>query len=219
MHWTDQLNAGGRANRLSSQNVDPVSGQPGFKNSAAAIAPVTPAWTGFMVCRDQPVLANLPYWTLVRQRSGWLVEMAGFDEPDEDALMPHGERVEASDPARGTQRMAALDADGRLAAALFLTRSGRLPSRDWIVAQLDSEEPASGATLLAGRPAQLPPDRGAIICVCFDVGMKTILGAIAEQQLTSVEAIGAALNAGTNCGSCRPAIKSLLNDQKEAVNA
>ncbi|MCF8707781.1 molybdopterin-dependent oxidoreductase [Rhizorhapis sp. SPR117] len=219
MHWTDQLNAGGRANRLSSQNVDPVSGQPGFKNSAAAIAPVTPAWTGFMVCRDQPVLANLPYWTLVRQRSGWLVEMAGFDEPDVDALMPHGERVEASDPARGTQRLAALDADGRLAAALFLTRSGRLPSRDWIVAQLDSEEPTSGAALLAGRPAQLPPDRGAIICVCFDVGMKTILGAIAEQQLTSVEAIGAALNAGTNCGSCRPAIKSLLNDQKEAVDA
>ena len=219
MHWTDQQSSAGRANRLPNQGADPISGQPGFKNSAAAIEAVTPAWTGFLVTREQPELQGVPYWTLIRQRGGWLVEMAGFEEIDLEHLLPEGERVEALDGARGVRRAAVVDGEGRLAAALFLSRSGRLPERDWIAAQLDGEERHAGLALLAGRPAQLPPDRGPIICVCFDVGMKTILGAIAEQQLTSVEAVGAALNAGTNCGSCRPAIRSLLEEQKEAVNA
>jgi assimilatory nitrate reductase catalytic subunit len=30
-----------------------------------------------------------------------------------------------------------------------------------------------------------------------------------------VEAVGAALNAGTNCGSCRPAIARLLAEQAD----
>jgi assimilatory nitrate reductase catalytic subunit len=44
------------------------------------------------------------------------------------------------------------------------------------------------------------------------VGLKTITAAIADQALTSVEAVGAALAAGTNCGSCRPAIKRLIGE-------
>ncbi|HJR55648.1 MAG TPA: molybdopterin-dependent oxidoreductase [Rhizomicrobium sp.] len=219
MHWTDQYSAGGRSNRLPNQNVDPVSGQPGFKNSHAAIAPVTPGWTGFLVTRDQPAVHDIPYWTLVRQRSGWLVELAGFEDPDLGALMPEGTCIEAMDKVRGTRRVAVLDAEGKLSAALFLTRSGRLPPRDWIVEQLDAQEAPHGSALLAGRPAELVPDRGPIVCVCYDVGMKTILNAIAEQQLTSVDAVGAALSAGTNCGSCRPAIRSLLEEQKEAVHS
>jgi assimilatory nitrate reductase catalytic subunit len=64
--------------------------------------------------------------------------------------------------------------------------------------------------LLAGRPAIAGPDRGPIVCVCFDVGENTLCSAIAGQKLDSVEAVGAATNAGTNCGSCRPAIARLL---------
>ena len=48
------------------------------------------------------------------------------------------------------------------------------------------------------------------MCVCFDVGLKTIVAAIAERQLADVAAIGAALGAGINCGSCRPALARLL---------
>jgi assimilatory nitrate reductase catalytic subunit len=63
---------------------------------------------------------------------------------------------------------------------------------------------------LAGRAGDDQPDPGAIVCACFDVGVNTILAAIADQGLTSVEAIGAALQAGTNCGSCRPELAALL---------
>ena len=94
-------------------------------------------------------------------------------------------------------------------AALFVSRAPGLPPRDWLAEQLGAVDP-SVMELLAGRPATPAPDRGPIICVCFDVGLKTIVAAIAERSLLSVEAVGAAINAGTNCGSCRPAIAKLL---------
>ena len=63
------------------------------------------------------------------------------------------------------------------------------------------------------------PDPGPVLCSCFDVGVNTILTAIEAQGLLSVDAIGAALQAGTNCGSCRPELASLLasTQQKEAA--
>ena len=66
------------------------------------------------------------------------------------------------------------------------------------------------ASVLAGRAPGAAVDRGPIVCACFDVGLKTIVSAIAERQLTDVAAIGEALGAGTNCGSCRPALAKLL---------
>src|SRR6186713_524789 len=108
---------------------------------------------------------------------------------------------------------------GRLSSALYLTRIERLPDRDWLIAQLTAGELASSTELLAGRAATPQPDRGPIVCVCFDVGMKTILEAIGSQGLMSVEAVGTALSAGTNCGSCRPAIQRLIGETKEAANA
>ena len=72
--------------------------------------------------------------------------------------------------------------------------------------------------MTSGRPAAPQPDRGPIVCVCFDVGMKTILEAIGSQGLMSVEAVGKALSAGTNCGSCRPAIQRLIGETREVAN-
>lgn len=128
-------------------------------------------------------------------------------------LLPEGERVEMADTKRGVIRSAVMK-DGVLQAALFVSRSAELPPRDWLVAQL-GKAGAAPFELLAGRPATPAPDRGRIICVCFDVGLNVILSAIAEQKLVSIEAIGAALGAGTNCGSCRPAIAALLEPGKD----
>jgi assimilatory nitrate reductase catalytic subunit len=124
--------------------------------------------------------------------------------------LPRGERIEAQDPARGTRRVAVI-ADGRLAGALFVTASGELPPRDWLIAQLAA--PTVAPTLLAGRAPGIQADRGPVICVCFDVGLKSITAAIRDQKLADVAAIGAALGAGTNCGSCRPALGRILSEE------
>jgi assimilatory nitrate reductase catalytic subunit len=105
---------------------------------------------------------------------------------------------------------------GRLAACLFLARDGSLPPRDWLIQQLG--EPA-GPTLLAGRAPGAQVDRGPIVCACFDVGLTIIVNAIAQQRLTDVGAIGRALGAGTNCGSCRPALARLVSDHQEIADA
>jgi len=173
-------------------------------------------WRGFvMLAGEAPARPACLWATRVAVPCGTAWDLAGDGDPAAlDALLPAGERLEAIDAARGTRRVAILR-DGRLVAALFVTRDGTLPPRDWLVAQL--AEPQAAPTLLAGRAPGAQVDRGPIVCACFDVGLKTVLAAIADRQLADVAAIGSALKAGTNCGSCRPALARLL--QKGATHA
>ncbi|MEN2786937.1 molybdopterin-dependent oxidoreductase [Sphingomonas qilianensis] len=209
IHWTDHTARGGRAGLLPRPLADSVSGQPGFKLTPARIEPVASAWRGFAVMRGE--LATMPdcLWaTRVAVPCGTAWDLAGDGDPAGlETLLPKGQRIEAIDAARGSRRIAILSG-GRLAAALFVARDGALPPRDWLVAQLS--EAVAAPTLLAGRAPGVQVDRGPIVCACFDVGLKTILSAIADQHLADVAAIGTALGAGSNCGSCRPALAKLL---------
>ena len=209
IHWTDRTATGGRAGLLPRSKGDPISGQPGFKATPVRIEPVATAWRGFLLLRGDRAAPPACLWAIrIAVPCGTAWELAGTgDAAALDALLPAGERIEAIDATRGTRRIAILDA-GRLSAVLFVTRDGVLPSRDWLVAQLGT--PATAATVLAGRPAGAVVDRGPILCACFDIGLKTIVAAIADQGLADVAAIGTALGAGTNCGSCRPALARLL---------
>jgi assimilatory nitrate reductase catalytic subunit len=219
MHWTDQTSSSGRTNRMPHKDRDPVSGQPGFKNTPAKIEVVTMAWSGFLITDAAPDIGDgADYWTKNRTPTGWLVELAGNGDPAALlAHLPEGDRADVVDKKHGVIRSAVLN-QGRLRAALFITSDASLPSRDWLIAQLSADD-ASPVELLAGRAATPAPDRGPIICVCFDVGLNTILESIANGGLTSVDAVGAAISAGTNCGSCRPAIARLLAPQKESACA
>ena len=218
IHWTDRVASAGRLGLLPRPNADPHSGQPGFKITPATIHPVACTWRGFLLLAgDLPAPPDLPWAIRIAVPGGTLWELAGTgDSRAVERLLPAGERAEAVDDRRGTRRVAVLK-DGRLAAALFLTRSGDLPPRDWLIAQLSADQ--AGPAILAGRPAAPQPDRGPIICACFDVGLNSLVAAIRGQHLTDVAAVGAALGAGTNCGSCRPAIGRILSTQKEADRA
>jgi assimilatory nitrate reductase catalytic subunit len=226
MHWTDQMAGEGRTNRLASPATDPVSGQPGFKDAAARVQAITPDWRGFLVRRDGPVLdgpmldepvldepglEGLLYWTRSRVKAGWLYELAGEGAIAIDTLLPAGDRIEVADEVRGMRRIAVRGAGGKqgmLEAAVYLTRSGLLPAREWVASQLGSGEAAT-AELLAARPSEPLPDRGAMVCVCHGVGEKDIAAAVLGGACT-VEDVGACTRAGTNCGSCRPAIARLV---------
>ncbi|MBC2664059.1 nitrate reductase [Novosphingobium flavum] len=205
MHWTD-VNAGeGRANRLPSQRVDPVSGQPGFKNSPARIEAVLPEWRAFLVVRELVAPEGLLWWTRSAVKGGWLMELAGLGTVDVSAMLPAGERIEVADHVRGMRRIAVTGADGSLEAALYLTRRGVLPSREWVAGQLGLSE-ANADELLAARPSVGMPDRGPVVCVCHGIGENDI----AACGASTVAEVGQCTRAGTNCGSCRPAIAKLL---------
>jgi assimilatory nitrate reductase catalytic subunit len=207
MHWTDVMAGGGRANLLPAQITDPVSGQPAFKNTPARVAPVTPEWRGFLLRRDVFAPQSLLHWSRSRVAGGWLYDLAGMGPVDVAALLPAGERLEVADHQRGMRRIALRCADGALAAALFITRDGTLPARDWIAAQLGKDGQAQ--EWLAARPSTPAPDRGAMVCVCHGVGEKDVEAAV-RGGACSVAAVGVATKAGTNCGSCRPALARIL---------
>jgi len=215
IHWTDRQSTGGRTGLLPRPLVDPHSGQPGFKSTPATIKAVAPAWRGFLITTEAMERPDCLWATRVTVPGGTLFELAGDGDVQAiEAKLPRGERIESFDRARGSHRIAVMR-EGRLVAALFRTERGILPKREWLVEQLGQ---AATAALLAGAPPGAREDRGPIICLCFDIGLKTIVAAIGSQQLTTVEAVGAALSAGTNCGSCRPAIRRILEDNRSAAN-
>jgi assimilatory nitrate reductase catalytic subunit len=123
------------------------------------------------------------------------------------------------DHARGAIRVAMLDG-GCLVACLFIARnSDDLPARDWLVQQFGTPAEESAISILAGRPSTPQFNPGPQVCVCFNVGLNTLVAAIRDRQLRTVQDVGKALQAGTNCGSCKPKIQNLLKVEAEAVIA
>ena len=85
-----------------------------------------------------------------------------------------------------------------------------MPATSWLQGLLSREITSSPWQLLAGIDMN-QPDRGKLICACFEVGEKQILAAIVDGA-NSTKALGEQLNCGTNCGSCIPELNKLINE-------
>jgi assimilatory nitrate reductase catalytic subunit len=223
MHWSAQHANLAAVGALLAAAVDPVSGQPELKHGAVGVRRHAPAWHGFLLTRDALDLHGCSYFVRARGQGFWRYEMAAESTPESwpdwaDAVLgPRAERIEFSDPASGRYRGARVVA-GRLHACLFVAPTKALPSRTWL-GGLFADEPlgdSSRLAILAGRAPQSRQEAGPIVCSCFSVGRSALLRAIRTQDLVSAEEIGAALRAGTNCGSCVPELKALLAEVKAA---
>lgn len=218
MHWTDAFAPSGRANALVAPNTDPTSGQPEFKHTPARVRAYRETWKGFFLCRDAVTAPGLDLvWRRIPQDACQQHEFAGRGEQGQrDALRKaltkklDGEVVAYEDAATGARREAWIDG-GKLVAVFYMTTTGRLPPRDWLV-DLFAEQTLSAqarSALLFGRPPGAPVDKGPMVCACLKVGAKAVNTAIAAGADTP-DAIGAATGAGTNCGSCRPEIARMI---------
>jgi assimilatory nitrate reductase catalytic subunit len=220
LHWTDQIASQARVDVLVSPATDPVSGQPELKHSAVAVQPYEVAWYGFAVTAAAPDEIAAGYWARARTKNGWRVELAdavlpqdwtafardlfGFDLHDDIDLLAY------HDAASGQYRFAAFS-DERLVAALFVAPQPVPVSRGWAAEQLGQQmAPSDRLRLLAGRAGAAQPDRGALVCACFDIGAGQIAVAV-TQGCRTVAAVGEALQAGTNCGSCRSEIARIID--------
>ena len=123
------------------------------------------------------------------------------------------ELAEYVDEQRGVFRTAAF-AGGALTGCLFIGPAEAAPQWDAVKALFEAETLADEArrVLLSGRSADGLVSAGPIVCACFSVGLATIRDAIQAGTATSVEGIGKALRAGTNCGSCLPELKRIVAD-------
>ncbi|PZO63523.1 MAG: nitrate reductase [Paracoccus denitrificans] len=211
IHWSGQTAPTGRVASLVPAVTDPISGQPASKSSRVALRPFRPVWYGYAVSHAD-LTPQCEYWAKATLKNGIQLEMAGLTQPRDWALFAKRlfgvgtEPIVMEDRARGTRRFAILQ-DGRLTAALYIARDPVPLARSHVISLLGGEQ---SAAILAGQPSGDRPDPGATICACFGVGVNTIIHAIAARNLCTVEDIGAALGAGTRCGSCRPELRNLL---------
>ena len=222
MHWNDQFASNSLVGKLIDTVVDPISGQPEFKHSAVKIEQYQPAWYGFVLSRRKLKISHANYWSVSKGRGFWRYELAGEEAAGDWANCARQllcqnacdvEWVEYFDTAQGRYRGARIE-NGHLESCIFIGPDQDLPERDWLAQLL--AKPAlqedERISLLTGKPTSGQHDIGRIICSCFSVGINTIVDAIQSQKLTTAEAIGSALKAGTNCGSCVPELKRLIRE-------
>jgi len=217
MHWTDQFAARGRLDALTAPLIDPVSGQPALKHVAARIEKFAAKAFGFAVMLQKPGLVDANYWAAARCKGGWRLELAFADDAvDWTAFAgslfnaPLAEMLAYHDHDAGQHRIAAFDGE-HLAGALFVAPGPVAVSRGWAAEQLEEDHVSQRERfrIVAGRAGAERPDAGAVVCSCFGVGANQIATAAAA-GCTTVEAIGGALKAGTNCGSCRSEIRAII---------
>ncbi len=223
IHWSGETASSARVGELVAPHTDPYSGQPEAKATPAHIAPVEFAWRGFALTRRPVALPQETWWARVALTGGTGYLLASNEEPKlwrerARVLLNSAELAEFIDVPRDIYRAAAFRA-GRLDSCLFVGPAAATPQWDAVKALFESEDLTGmqRRMLLSGRAADGLAEIGPVICACFGVGLNVIREAIASKSATNVEAIGKALRAGTNCGSCLPELKRIVHEHAHAV--
>ena len=227
MHWTDEFSSVGAVGKLVRDVVDPVSGQPDLKATSVDVGAVKAVWHGLLLRREAsaPSLGETVYWAKAPVVTGFAFQLAGWSGlssviRSEEILrrLLHIQRgaelVSYSDPKKSVFRYAGFVGD-RLEACLFLAPAGiALPPANTATGFLgQTMSPIERMALLAAVTPDSTGEPEKIICACFSVGAKRLKACIRDNNLHSVGEIGALLKAGTNCGSCIPELKKLLQDE------
>jgi assimilatory nitrate reductase catalytic subunit len=223
IHWSDATASTARVGDLVMPETDRYSGQPDAKATPASIAPVRFVFRGFALTRRPISPPPGTWWARVALARASGLLLATNEGPEvwraRARQMLGTELAEYIDQQRGVYRAASFAA-GELTGCLFIGAAETAPQWDAVKTLFVAETLADEArrVLLSGRSADGFVSGGQIVCACFSVGMATIRAAI-HAGAGSADAIGEALRAGTNCGSCLPELKRLLADAGLAADS
>ena len=218
MHWSDAFASHARANSLVRPIQDTLSGQPEFKHSPVTITPLTPHWQGVLLTTSDFVpdekmewfktpLANCTLWELIDLKKSpslkWLT--TAYPKVDQWVHLTDSEQRYLS---------AAGFIDNRL--HVVLLSGPELPEYDkaWLANQVGTEfcPDQDRLRLLSGFPCDPSLQTGKTICACYQVGEKTIINALQNGKASCIESLGTTLKCGSNCGSCIPELRTLVDD-------
>ena len=217
IHWSNETASSGRVGELVTPATDPFSGQPEAKATPATISPIDFQFHGFALTRESIALPADTWWSRVAigRGNGLLIASnrlpSWWQEHARTLFRSTTDVAEYIDETRGHHRMAAFDGN-RLLGCLFIGPSSA-PFRWDAIKALFEEKTVSKTqrrAMLSGKSTEGLADPGPVICACFGVGLNVIRAAIVSGAVTTVEEIGAALRAGTNCGSCLPELKRIV---------
>jgi assimilatory nitrate reductase catalytic subunit len=224
IHWSGPNASDARVGALVNPAVDPISGEPEFKNTPARVEPFVVNWYGFALTRGSLSVASLSWWTSAEGGLYRRYEIAGRSVPRNwptwartlvRAESP-ADWIDYEDANAGTYRAAYFREDC-LEACLFVGPQPLLLSRSWLASLF--EKPRLSAServrVLASRPEDPALEAGVTVCACFGVGRNAIEAAIAN-GCHDLSSIGNRLKAGTNCGSCMPELRRLIGERAVA---
>jgi assimilatory nitrate reductase catalytic subunit len=159
------------------------------------------------------------------ERTGVLFRAAAYEAAPEALLLQieallglsGADTLRYADARRGQRRAARLlraGSDAHLEAFLL---AGDIRAEAWIKTLLQEQLPAQAFGRLLLRPGATAPvglaTRGKIVCSCFGVTQSAIdaqLAAGPDDENQRLAGLQAALQCGTNCGSCLPELKRMV---------
>jgi assimilatory nitrate reductase catalytic subunit len=220
IHWSEANASAARIGALVAPFTDPYSGQPESKSTPASIAPHEYVFRGFVLSRNEIELPENLWWARAATTGGYAYLFA--DNADVSRWPKFLRTIAGDDVAEymdfggGVYRAASFAGD-RLEACLFVGPAH--DAGDWEAVKTlfaaDELSDDQRRLLLSGRPSDGVASAGPVVCACFGVGRPTICDAIASGARSTAD-IGAALKAGTNCGSCIPELKRLIAEAATA---
>ena len=221
IHWSDETASSARIGALVASATDRWSGQPEAKATPASITAVAFQHRGFLLARRAVTLPDETWWSRVKFADGvgYLLAsnapLPAWRELASD-VFDCREFAEFTDEPRGVYRVAVFE-QKRLTGCLFLGPAEGEPQWDAVktLFEIDVLSEAQRRAVLSGRSTDALPANGPLVCACFGVSLNLIRTAL-EQGASSVTDIGAALRAGTNCGSCLPELKKIVNESRVA---
>jgi len=225
IHWSNATASAARVGELIAPFTDPFSGQPEAKATPVAIEPVGFAFRGFVLSRAAVEMPAEVWWARVTIGNGVGTLIASDDATQwrtrAATLFGAGlDLAEYCDEPAGLYRVAAFS-EGRMIGLLFIAPADNAPHWEGVKAlfEADALGEAERRAVLSGQSSAGLPQAGPIVCACFGVGLNTLREAIHSDTAISVEAIGKALRAGTNCGSCLPELRKLVAEPRVALPA
>lgn len=207
IHWNRQWASEARVGALIAPLTDPISGQPQFKQSLVAVAPLAIQQHASLISRTPVSPPEVAYWARLPHADGARLDLAHSSYCDWAgwlrSVAPAGAVVVSA--VEGERLRLAVVVQGVLWGLLFVApEPTALPPRGLLSERLLGETP-----LLKRLTTAISSGCGRTVCSCFNVGEATINAAIVD-GCDSVAALGQKLKCGSNCGSCIPELKSLL---------
>jgi assimilatory nitrate reductase catalytic subunit len=227
-------------NALTSSAYCPSSKQPELKHAAVKILKAELPWSLLAIAwlpEDRALLVReevrevvglFPFASCVpfgHQRAGLLLRAAAYEAPPEEIVarieglfgLDAPDVLRYADKRKGQRRTVRLVRQGEEARLHAFVLAGDTSAQAWMKTLLQDELPAQsyGRALLApgAKPPAAVASRGRAICTCFDVTDAQIRSCLASadgDEETRLAHLQGRLQCGTNCGSCLPELKRLV---------
>ncbi|RRV05204.1 nitrate reductase [Pseudomonas sp. v388] len=229
MHWGDRFLKGG-VNSLTLPAYDPLSRQPELKQAGIRIERAELPWQLFALVEGEvqqrlnalrPLCEGFEFASLSlagRDRQALVIRVAARQAPapalleqfDQLLELDHGPIVAYDDPKRSVGKRVRIE-DGRITA---LRLAGETLARHWLQSLwLEGQVDGSLRRWLLAPISSAPGEsasgtRDKTLCNCMNVSQSAVVKAISQGcDLTGLKNN---LGCGTQCGSCVPEIKRLI---------